>query len=170
MNDSVANESNGLRVWESKRFVVFFGLIVVAAIAFIGMTNIRKSAVKYQELTPKATPSEVCPGDSFVYMVNLEVKKPNTVVRITEDWCKLNTMICPREFVIPAIDHNARYPVTVSTPATRVVPETMPPGEWQFGHCNTSTTSNSTPTVSCYYVPITVLDCTEQTDETKAAE
>lgn len=158
MSNSLARNGKATKVWESKRIVVMVSLVLVIAIALVGMTSIRNSNVKYKN-TPVAVPPQLCPGDEFTYRVVVNVKEPDTVIHITEDWCKTSTAICPKEFTTAPVDHNVRYPVLVDTPATRVVPTTMPPGEWTFGHCNTSYRDGELPEVSCYYVPVTVKAC-----------
>lgn len=158
MSNTLARNRKSVKVWESKRIAILVGLVLVIAIAFVGMASIRSSNIKYGN-TPVAVPPVLCPGDEFTYQVIIDIKKPDTVVHITEDWCKTSTLICPKEFTAQPIDHNARYPTRVDTEATRQVPASMPPGEWTFGHCNTSTRDGELPEVSCYYVPVTVLAC-----------
>lgn len=158
MSNSIARNGKDAKAWESKRLAILTGLVLVILIALIGMTNVRSSSVKYNNV-PVAVPPQLCPGDEFSYRVVVNVEKPDTVIHITEDWCKTSTAICPKEFAIAPVDHNARYPVSVDTPAKRVVPTEMPPGEWAFGHCNTATRDGELPSVSCYYVPVTVKAC-----------
>lgn len=158
MSNTLAQGKKSTKAWESKRLAILVGLVLVIVIAVIGMTNVRVSAVRYSS-EPVAVPPQLCPGDEFEYRVSLNVKEPNTVVYITEDWCKTSTSICPKEFTVAPIDHNARYPVSIDTLATRSVPTTMPPGEWTLGHCNTATRDGELPSVSCYYVPVTVKAC-----------
>ena len=143
--------------------MIFLSLVIVALLALVGMRSIQTNGIRYGELSPRAVPPQACPGDSFSYNVHVEVKHPNTVVLLTEDWCKFSTNICPKEFVIAPVYHNAKEPAVVDTPATRYVPSTMPPGEWEFRHCNTATSNDGT-SVSCYYVPLTVLYCDSAQD------
>lgn len=158
MNDALARNGKTTKAWESKRFVVLVSLVLVIVIAVVGMTNVHNSDVIYKNI-PVAVPPQLCPGDQFTYRVVVDVEEPDTVIHITEDWCKTSTSICPKEFTTAPVDHNIRYPVLVDTPATRAVPATMPPGEWTFGHCNTATRDGELPSVSCYYVPVTVKAC-----------
>lgn len=155
------DKANGHRVWENRRLVILSSLMLVAVVGLLGMINIRQSAILYGDIQPRAIPSEVCPGDEFTYQVNIEIKDPDTVVLLTEDWCKLSTNICPREFTYPPVYHNSKEPNVVKTTATRVVPAAVPPGDWEFRHCNTATSDKGT-SVSCYYVPVTILDCSEK--------
>ena len=159
MNSTLARNGKSTKVWESKRFIIFVSLVLVIVISLIGMASIRSSAIEYGNKLPVATPNILCAGDSFTYPVRIEISKPDTVVRITEDWHRTGTSIAPKEFVVPPIEYNVQYPVVISTNATRDVPENMPPGEWTFGHCNISTRNGELPEVSCYYVPITVKAC-----------
>lgn len=159
MSNTLVRNGNGkAKAWESRRLVIFVSLILVIAIAVVGMANIRNSAIKYNG-EPVAVPPQLCPGDSFTYQVRVEVEDPDTVIHITEDWCKTDTAICPKEFTIAPLDHNVQRPVIVDTPAIRSIPVTMPPGEWTFGHCTTATRDGELPSVSCYYVPVTVKAC-----------
>ena len=143
--------------------MIFLSLVIVALLALVGMRSIQTNGIRYGKLNPKAVPPQACPGDSFLYNVHVEVKHPNTVVLLTEDWCKPSTNICPKEFVIAPVYHNAKGPFTVDTSATRYVPTAMPPGEWEFRHCNTATSDEGT-SVACYYVPLTVLDCANRSN------
>ena len=158
MSNSLARPRNGIKVWESRRFMIFLSLVIVALLALVGMRSIQISTVQYGDVYPQAVPPQVCPGDEFAYNVQIEIKHPNTVVLLTEDWCVPDTNICPKQFVVAPVYHNAKEPTLVDTTATRNVPTTMPPGEWEMRHCNTAT-SDAGESVSCYYVPITVLDC-----------
>lgn len=157
MSNSLARQGNGTKVWESRRFMIFLSLVIVALLALVGMRSIQTSSIRYGEMYPHPVPPQVCPGAEFTYNVRIEVKNPDTVVLLTEDWCKLNTNICPKEFVTAPVYHNAKEPTLVFTTATRNVPADMPPGEWELRHCNTAISDGGIS--SCYYVPMTVLDC-----------
>mgnify|MGYP003382821550 CR=1 FL=1 len=137
--------------------MIFLSLVIVALLALVGMRSIQVSSIRYSELYPKPVPPQVCPGDEFSYNVRIEVKNSNTVVLLTEDWCVPNTNICPKEFTEAPVYHNAKEPTLVDTTATRSVPATMPPGEWEMRHCNTAISDGNV--ASCYYIPLTVLDC-----------
>lgn len=157
MSNSLARPKNGTKVWESRRFMIFLSLAIIALLALVGMRSIQISSIRYGELYPDPVPPQVCPGAEFSYNVQIEVKNANTVVLLTEDWCTPDTNICPKQFVSAPVYHNAKKPALVDTTATRNVPATMPPGEWELRHCNTAISDGGIS--SCYYVPVTVLDC-----------
>lgn len=144
-------------VWGSRRFMLFIAAIIVLSVAIVAMTNIQQNIASYGNRTPDAIPSVLCVGEEFTYRVQVEIKQSDTVVLLTEDWCKPNTGICPKEFTAPPILHNVLEPVSVDTPATRNVPLDLPPGDWEFRHCNTSITSDRPIDVSCYGVSVTIL-------------
>ncbi len=145
------------KAWESKRALVLIALITVVSIAIVAINSVQQNLIEYANKYPTAIPSALCPGDPFVYRVQVEVKEPETVVVLTEDWCVPGTNICPKAYVAQPIPHNILEPAIVDTPATRSVPAGMEPGEWEFRHCNTSITSNKPLGVACYGVAITVL-------------
>lgn len=159
MNNTLSrgNETERIGILKSKRFFLFIALIIVVSIAIVAMLSIQQNLIEYASKYPIATPSALCPGDSFTYRVQIEVKEPETVVVLTEDWCVPNTNICPRAYVTQPIAHNSLDPAVVDTPATRSVPVEIKPGEWEFRHCNTSITSGKPLDVACYGVAITVL-------------
>lgn len=168
MSSTLSHGKNGTKVWESRSALLFGILTLVVTIGVFLMVSVRRNAIEYASGQPVAVPSALCPGDEFTYQVTLEVKEPDTVVQITEDWTNLATQTHPRAFASLPVYHNIKFPIVLTAKATRNVPDKLPPGQWEFGHCNTATSNNGT-TVSCYFVPITVSEtCPITTSQTQS--
>ena len=157
MNSAIPHNGTRKRsnVWGNKRVWLFIALVIVLSIALVAMANIRQNIAQYGDKTPNAIPSTLCAGDKFTYPVHVEIKDPETVVVLTEDWCRVGTNICSFDSQPKA--HNILDPSVVDSTATRSVPADIPPGDWQFRHCNTSITSGRPIDVTCYGVNVTIL-------------
>lgn len=133
-------------------------LVVIAAAGAVLLFQAAPQAIEYPQRYLTPTPGVVCPGADFVYRVDIKIDETDAVSRITEGWCRAEDGICPRAFQSPPVYVNFVEPYSVSTPATRTVPVDMPPGDWQYRHCN-ETHSTGKIDVVCYAVNITVKDC-----------
>lgn len=157
MNSAIPHNETKRRngVLGSRRFMLFIASIIVLSVAVVAMVSIRHNIAKYGNKAPGATPSSLCQGDKFTYPVHVEIKEPETIVVLTEDWCRRGTNIC--SFAVTPVVHNILEPVIIDTVATRNVPVDLPSGDWQFRHCNASITSDRPIDVSCYGVSVTIL-------------
>lgn len=134
-------------------------LILALAIAALGVAlafQAAPQAITYPQRFITATPSVVCPGDTFTYPVIIAVDDGDAVSRITEGWCKVGG-ICPKHLQDPDVYINFLEAQNVTTPATRIVPDKLTPGDWQLRHCN-ETHSTGQIAVVCYQVALTVRD------------
>lgn len=138
----------------SRALMVVFTIMAGAGLVLLFAAP---QAIKYPQRYITATPSVLCPGDTFTYPVKIKIDNADAVSRITEGWCN-SAGICPRAFQLDPAYVNFVEPYEVSTPATRTVPTDLPPGEWQLRHCN-ETHSDGTIDVVCYAVNVTVEDC-----------
>lgn len=139
-------------------------LVLALAIALSGVALAMQAApqaITYPQRFLTATPAVVCPGDTFTYPVTISVGEGDAVSRITEGWCKADG-ICPKVLQGPEVYINFLEAQSVTTPATRIVPADLPPGEWQLRHCN-ETHSTGQIEVVCYQVSIEVRDDCEVT-------
>ena len=133
-------------------------LIVIAAAGAVLLFRAAPQAIEYPQRYLTSTPGAVCPGETFTYQVQISIDGSDAVSRITEGWCKVTDGICPKAF--QADEHYVNFldGYEVSTTATRTVPADLPPGDWQFRHCN-ETHSDGRIDVTCYAVNVTVNDC-----------
>ena len=142
-----------------RRLRVLMVPLVVIALAGVVLTMQRTpQAVLYPQRFITPTPGAVCVGGVFTYPVQISIDKDDAVSRITEGWCRATDGICPREFQSEPTYVNFLGGYSVSTTATRTVPADLPPGDWQFRHCN-ETHSDGRIDVTCYAVDVTVKDC-----------
>jgi hypothetical protein len=138
--------------------VIMLLLLTIAAAGAVMLFRVSPQAIEYPQRFLTPTPGAVCPGEDFVYRVDIKIDETDAVSRITEGWCRVADGICPRAFQSPPVYVNFVEPYSVSTPATRTVPIDLPPGDWQFRHCN-ETHATGKIDVVCYAVNIQVLDC-----------
>lgn len=148
-----------VRTIESPRrlFVVVVVLMLIAAAGLVTLMQSTPQAIQYPQRFLSPTPVAVCPGETFTYPVSIAIDRGDSVSRITEGWCHPGG-ICPRAFQMPAYYVNFLDPYEVSATATRDVPLDLPPGDWEFRHCN-ETHSTGLIDVTCYAVIVTVKDC-----------
>lgn len=135
-------------------------MVLLSAIAAAGvllMVQRYPKAIEYPKRYITATPAAVCPGETFTYPVVISVDETAAVSHITEGWCRVDG-ICPKAFQNAPYYVNFLENYSVSTTATRTVPVDLPPGDWQYRHCN-ETHSDGTIDVTCYAVNIEVKDC-----------
>ena len=142
----------------TKLRVLMVLLIVIAAAGAVLLFRAAPQAIEYPQRYLTPTPGAVCPGEAFTYPVQISVDETDAVSRITEDWCRATDGICPKAFQGPEYYVNFLAGYEVSTTATRTVPANLPPGDWQFRHCN-ETHSDGRIDVTCYAVNVTVKDC-----------
>lgn len=138
--------------------ILILCLLLIAGIGaqiWVGLTN--QNAITYAKRYITPSPAQVCPGDTFVYPVDITIERGNSVSRVTEGWCREDG-ICPAALQNAPVYVNFIEPYTVSATATRTVPEGMAAGLWELRHCN-ETHSTGVIDVTCYAVPVTVLDC-----------
>ena len=133
-------------------------LIVIAAAGAVLLFRAAPQAIEYPQRYLTPTPGAVCPGEAFTYPVVISVDGTDAVSRITEGWCRVDDGICPKAFQEGEHYVNFLDGYKVSTTATRTVPADLPPGDWQFRHCN-ETHSDGRIDVTCYAVNVTVKDC-----------
>lgn len=138
--------------------VIMVLLVVIAAAGAVLLFRAAPNAIEYPQRFITATPGAVCPGEDFVYRVDIKIDETDAVSRITEGWCRASDGICPRAFQSPPVYVNFVEPYSVSTPATRTVPIDLPPGDWQFRHCN-ETHSDGQIDVTCYAVNVEIKNC-----------
>lgn len=138
--------------------VLFVLMLALAGTGVVLASRMAPQSIEYPERYLTAIPPMLCPGDTFTYPVNIEIKQNDAVSEITEVWCNAETGICPRAFQLPQSHAVFLTPYSVSTAATRTIPADLPPGDWQFRHCN-ETHSDATIDVMCYQVAVTVKDC-----------
>lgn len=142
----------------TKRLRVLMVLLaIIAAAGAVLLFRAAPQAIEYPQRYLTPTPGAVCPGESFTYPVVISVDEDSAVSHITEGWCRIDG-ICPRAFQSEPYYVNFLGGYAVSTTATRTVPPDLPPGDWQFRHCN-ETHSDGQIDVTCYAVNIQVLDC-----------
>ena len=132
--------------------------VIIAAAGAVLLFRAAPQAIEYPQRYLTPTPGAVCPGEAFTYPVVISVDESDAVSRITEDWCRVTDGICPRAFQSEPYYVNLLGDYAVSTTATRTVPMDLPPGDWQFRHCN-ETHSDGQIDVTCYAVNVTVKDC-----------
>ena len=143
----------------TKRLRVLMVLfVIIAAAGMVLVFRVSPQAIEYSRRFVTATPGVVCPGETFTYPVNIDINESDAVSRITEGWCRVEDGICPRAFQGAEYYVNFLEGLTVSTTATRTVPADLPPGDWQFRHCN-ETHSTGRIEVVCYAVNVVVEDC-----------
>lgn len=137
-----------------------FCLLLIVAIGWQMWTSLRSSTLlEYRDRYPLATPSELCPGETFIYPVRIDINQGDSVSRITENWCRVSDGICPDKYDREPPPYKGFVdPAHVEADATRMVPADMTPGVWQFRHCN-ETHSDGLIDVTCYGVTVTVKDC-----------
>ena len=136
-------------------------MVLLAIIAGAGLVLVFRAApqaIEYPQRFITATPGVVCPGEQFAYPVQINVDETDAVSRITEGWCRVEDGICPRAFQGAEYYVNFLDGYAVSTTATRTVPIDLPPGDWQYRHCN-ETHSTGRIEVVCYAVEVTVEAC-----------
>lgn len=138
--------------------VIMVLMFIIAGAGLVLLAQAAPRTIEYQQQFVAATPSVVCPGEAFTYPVQLKVEQVDAVAMITEGWCRAADGICPKGFQNPPYYINLMNILEVSTTATRTVPVGLPPGDWQFTHCNT-TLSTLPPGITCYAVNVTVKDC-----------
>ena len=149
--------TNGKR----KRFysiVLAVCLLVIAGIGWQMWFSLRNQrAIDYanRRITPE--PQAACAGDVFTYPVDITVTRGNSVSMVTEGWCREDG-ICPTALQQPPVYFNFIESYSVSATATRTVPDNLTPGDWELRHCNETHSTNAID-VTCYVVPVTVLDC-----------
>lgn len=138
--------------------VVVLLLTIVAAAGIATMMERAPQAINYHNPYPLATPAELCPGDTFTYPVQIDIKQGNSISRVTEGWCNRETGICPNALQADPMYYNFIVPYSVNATATRTAPAELTPGSWEFRHCN-ETHSDNLINVICYAVEVTVKDC-----------
>lgn len=136
--------------------VLFVLMLGVAGLGVALTVQVAPQSVTYPQRFITATPSAVCPGDTFTYPVAIAVNDGDAVSRITEGWCK-GGGICPKALQDPDVYLNFLEEQDITTPATRTVPAELTPGEWQLRHCNETHTTGQINVV-CYQVAVTVRD------------
>ena len=142
----------------TKRLRVLMVLLaIIAAAGAVLLFRVSPNAIEYPQRYITATPAAVCPGETFTYPVVINVDEDSAVSHITEGWCRIDG-ICPRAFQSEPYYVNFLGDYAVSTTATRTVPVDLPPGVWQFRHCN-ETHSDGQIDVTCYAVNVEVKDC-----------
>ena len=132
--------------------------VIIAAAGAVLLFRAAPQAIEYPQRYVTATPGAVCPGEAFTYPVRISIDETDAVSRITEGWCRTDDGICPKAFQEGEHYVNFLDGYEVSTTATRTVPADLPPGDWQFRHCN-ETHSDGRIDVTCYAVNVTVKDC-----------
>ena len=132
-------------------------LLVIAAAGAVLLFRAAPQAIEYPQRYLTPTPGAVCPGGTFTYPVIISVDETEAVSKITEGWCRPDG-VCPRAFQSDPYYVNFLDGLEVSTTATRTVPTDLPPGDWQFRHCN-ETHSDGQIDVTCYAVNVEVKDC-----------
>ena len=137
--------------------VIMVLLVVIAAAGAVLLSRAAPNAIEYPQRYITPTPGAVCAGGVFTYPVAITVDESEAVSRLTEGWCRADG-VCPRAFQSEPYYVNFLDSLEVSTTATRTVPSDLPPGDWQFRHCN-ETHSDGQIDVTCYAVNIQVLDC-----------
>ena len=137
--------------------VIMLLLFIIASAGFVLLFRAAPQAVEYPQRYLTATPSVLCPGETFTYPVVISVDETDAVSHITEGWCRPDG-VCPRAFQNDPYYVNFLDDLEVSTTATRTVPADLPPGDWQFRHCN-ETHSTGRIEVVCYAVNVVVEDC-----------
>ena len=137
--------------------VIMLLLFIIASAGFVLLFRAAPQAVEYPQRYLTATPSVLCPGETFTYPVVISVDETDAVSHITEGWCRSDG-VCPRAFQNDPYYVNFLDDLEVSTTATRTVPADLPPGDWQFRHCN-ETHSDGRIDVTCYAVDVEVKDC-----------
>ena len=132
--------------------------VIIAAAGAVLLFRAAPQAIEYPQRYLTSTPGAVCPGETFTYPVQISIDENDVVSRITEGWCRTDDGICPKAFQEKEHYVNFLDGYEVSTTATRTVPADLPPGDWQFLHCN-ETHSDGRIDVTCYAVNVTVKDC-----------
>ena len=132
-------------------------MAIIAGAGLVLLFRASPQAIEYPKRYLTPTPAAVCPGETFTYPVVISVDETEAISRITEGWC-LPDGICPRAFQSEPYYVNFLDDLEVSTTATRTVPADLPPGDWQFRHCN-ETHSGGRIDVTCYALDVEVKDC-----------
>ena len=138
--------------------VLFLVMLALAATGVVLASTMAPQSIQYPQRFLTATPAVLCAGETFTYPVNIDINESDAVSRITEGWCRATDGICPRQFQEDEHYVNFLNGYSVSATATRAVPPDLPPGDWQFRHCN-ETHSSGLIDVVCYQVAVTVKDC-----------
>lgn len=149
--------TNGKRRRAYTAILVLCLLLIAGIGAQIWISLANQDAISYASRYITPEPQAVCPGDTFRYPVDITEERGNSVSRVTEGWCREDG-ICPTALQNPPVYFNFIEPYSVQAPATRTAPETLTPGDWQLRHCNQTMFSGGQD-VTCYAVPVTVLDC-----------
>lgn len=116
----------------------------------------QQQAVQYGATFISLSQSEVCPGDTITFPVDITIDRGNSVSRVTEGWCREDG-ICPRTLQETPVYYNFILPYSTSATARRVIPD-VSPGAWQLRHCN-ETHSTGVIDVVCWQVDVEVKDC-----------
>lgn len=133
-------------------------LLILAIGAQMWSSLYRQRAIGYDQRYIIPTPSELCPGETFSYSLRIEVEQGNSVSEITEGWCRPGG-ICPDRYDrSTAAKKPFIAPFGLDATPKRVVPDDMPPGDWELRHCNTTVFSGGHD-VQCYAVMVEVKDC-----------
>ncbi len=140
--------------------VIMLLLFIIASAGFVLLFRAAPQAVEYPQRYLTATPSVLCPGETFTYPVVISVDETDAVSHITEGWCRPDG-VCPRAFQNDPYYVNFLDDLEVSTTATRTVPVDLPPVAMRFVAMPKLPVAGRID-VTCYAVDITVKDCEVQ--------
>ena len=159
MTPTVYIKYQALRTLSSpRRLVVLTALLLLIAMSgLLVLFQNAPQAIEYPQRYLTPTAAALCPGETLTYPVQIIVDETDAVSHITEGWCAVKG-ICPRAFQSDPYYVNFLEGLEVSTTATRTVPADLPPGGWQFRHCN-ETHSDGRIDVTCYAVNVEIKDC-----------
>lgn len=117
----------------------------------------QEASIRYQEQRITPVPAELCPGEEFRYPVSISVNRGESLVTISEGWCRADG-ICPRMLQTETYNVNVIEPYFIETMASRRAPEALSPGTWQLRHCTKAESTNWTA-VQCYVVELQISSC-----------